>query len=460
MVERISKIQQLLAESKFVEAQKEAELILSESRSSESIELLELYFESLKSQSRPLPEELVFLLVEKLLLIKPDEAKEWLLTVSQNLSLNQQRIQLIQIRIAEIKGQTEELYQLISKYQILRFSSHIPNTPEFIIELTKKYFPNDFQLQLQSLALDLMRMDMDKAESVTKALILSCFEKNSQKGTSEKLQSIYKVLSSIENLHVLEIYKNFCSLMVNKIQSKKDYKKIIELIITFEDFKMQALVLDLLVKEGLEDVAVDYAREIRKNKLYSYIYFDKYLPDLKKYFFQRQIKQDEKKSSLLSESDLKLDKTPVVTSYDELLIDVSEEDVLLAHLLKHQEFNTTELLDVAVSFIQSEFYLAALKASELAFKSTDIVELKLRACYMKIVCLLKTGDYRAALDSSLDALNFSVTQNDILSFLYSQAEAHLRLREYVLAKGVLKKILSIDSNYRLAKERLERLNAI
>ena len=118
------------------------------------------------------------------------------------------------------------------------------------------------------------------------------------------------------------------------------------------------------------------------------------------------------------------------------------------------------MLDISVSFIQSEFYLAALQASELAFNSTEDADLKLRACYMKVVCLLKTGDYRAALDSSLDALNFSVTQNDILSFLYSQAEAHLRLKEFNLAKNVLKKILSIDSNYRLAKERLERLNAI
>ena len=77
-----------------------------------------------------------------------------------------------------------------------------------------------------------------------------------------------------------------------------------------------------------------------------------------------------------------------------------------------------------------------------------------------MTCLLKTGDCRAALDVSLEALNFSITQNDILSFLYSQAEAHLRLKEYRAAKNVLKRILAIDASYRMAKERLERLNAI
>ena len=119
MVERISKIQQLLAESKFVEAQNEAEIILSESRSSESIELLELYFFSLKSQSRPLPSELVFALIDKLLPTRPDEAQEWLRSINQDQTLSKQRTVLTQIRISEIKGKTEELYQCISQYQIL-----------------------------------------------------------------------------------------------------------------------------------------------------------------------------------------------------------------------------------------------------------------------------------------------------------------------------------------------------
>ena len=460
MVERISKIQQLLAESKFVEAQKEAEIILGESRSSESIELLELYFDSLKSQSRPLPSELVLSLIEKLLPTRPGEAQEWLRSIPQDQNVDKQRTLLIQIRISEIKGQTEALYQFISQYQILRYEAHIPNTPKIVADLSEKYFPKDFHLQLQNLALDLMRMDLLKSENTTKELIYSCFEKSWPKGTTDKLNSIFLLLSKVENPGQLEFYKNFCFLMVNKIQDKRDYKKIIELVMSFEDFKMQALVLGLFFKEGLNEEAKEYAREIRKNKEYSYIYLDKYLPDLKFYFFQRQVEEKKNSGSLLTEQDLILEKRVTDPFHEVALAEVSDEDSLLAHLLKVQEFTTTELLDLAVSFIQSEFYLAALQASEMAFNSTDVVDLKLRACYMKVVCLLKKGDYRSALDTSLDALNFSVTQNDILSFLYSQAEAHLRLKEYKSAKGVLGKILSIDSNYRQAKERLERLNAI
>lgn len=459
-MESISNIQQLMAESKFVEAQKAAELILNQSKGSETTELLELYFDSLKSQSKPLPRELVFQLIEKLLPEKTDDANEWLMQIDKEVFSDKQRMILIKIRIAELKGKTEELYHLISEYQILRYEAHEPNIPLIIQSLSKKYFPNDFHLQLQLLALDLLRMDLGTSEKLIKDLILSCFEKSSAKGTKLKLNLLYEVLQSVPALQHLELYKNFCLFISNGHIDKKDYKKIIEMIIYMEDFKFQALVLNLLVSENLDDVAIDYAQDIRKNKDYNYVYLDKYLPHLKTFFFQKPEIKIKESLPLINETDLKTDKPIIHQFYEEILAEVSEEEILLAHLLKHQNFSTIELLEIAISFMQSEFYLAAYKASDLAFASTDVAELKLKACYLKVTCLLKTGDYRAALDLSLTALNLSITQNDILSFLYSQAEAHLKLKEYKHAKNVLKKILSIDASYRMTKERLERLNAI
>jgi multidrug resistance efflux pump len=70
------------------------------------------------------------------------------------------------------------------------------------------------------------------------------------------------------------------------------------------------------------------------------------------------------------------------------------------------------------------------------------------------------GDYRAALDTAYEALTQAKTENDILSFLYAQAEAHINLHESKQAKSLLKKVLSIDKNYRLAKEKLETLDEI
>jgi hypothetical protein len=70
------------------------------------------------------------------------------------------------------------------------------------------------------------------------------------------------------------------------------------------------------------------------------------------------------------------------------------------------------------------------------------------------------NDYRAAVDTSMEALHRAKSQEDILSFLYSQAEAYIRLNLKSDARRVLKNIVAIDEKYRLAKERLEKLNEI
>lgn len=458
MVESISKVQQLLAESKFVEAQKESELALIQHEHSVTAELLELYFESLSSQSKPLPPEMLLNLVEKLLTNKPDEAHKWLSLVDERLK-NSQRVLLLQIRLAGLKGKTEDLYHFISEYQLKRFESRAPSIPEIVSISINKFFPNDFHLQLQRLALDLMRMDLVTCENLIKDLILSCFERSSPKGTREKLNALYEVLLTSESLYHLEVYKNLCYFLANGLANKKDYKKIVELVIYLEDFKFQVLVLNLLMKLNHSEIAKDYAAEIRNNKDYTYVYLDKFFPHLKPLFFNRPRKKSEEVLEK-TEIDLKVSKNNPVPVIDELMAEVSEDEVLLAHLVKMQNYSTDELLDVAVSFVQSELYHAALKASLMAIENSTTDDQKLKGYYLQVTSLLKLGDYRAALDVSLQALTISKSQNDILSFMYSQAEAHLRLKEYKAAKSVLKKIISIDSSYRLAKERLERLNAI
>ena len=459
MVESISILRQLLAESKFVEAQKETEFILNQSNGSESAELYEIYFESLKSQSKPIPEEMLLSFIEKLIPQKTDDAQRWLENISKPTSKNFQQYLLIKIRIADLKGRTEELYNLISQYQVLRFESRTPSLPSFVQNLVTKYFPHDFHIQLQRLALDMMRMDLVASESLIKQLILSCYEKSSPRGTKEKLNALYEILSASEKVYHLEVYKNFCQIMSQGISDKKEYKKVVEFIIYVEDFRFQALILNFLVNERLPEVAQDYSLSVKNNSDYSYVYFDKYFPHLKTFFFQKA-KSKEVKVAPQESIDLKVGKSYPTPIIDEMMAEVSEEEVLLSHMIKHQSYSTDELLDVAVSFVQSEFYYAALKASEMALDKTTDNNLKLKAYYLKVTSLLKTGDYRSALDSSLIALSLSTTENDVLSFMYSQAEAHLRLKEYPSAKKVLKKIISIDSEYRLAKERLDRLNAI
>lgn len=460
MVESISKIQHLLAESKFVEAQKECEVLLAGPKDQETADLIELYFESLKAQSKPVPHELVFTLLEKILPLQVDKAKEWVNHLLQEKSRDQQRLLLLEIQIAEIKGQTEELYHLISKYQLIRIEASTPLIPNFVEKLINKYFIQDFHLQLQKLVMCLMRSDLVTAEGLIISLILSCFERTSSKGSKDKLNSLYEVLKTTGNIYHLEMYRSFCSLIVDGLKEKKDYKKLIELVIYTENFKLQALLLNTLEKFALDEVAQEYANVVRQNKDYSYVYFDKYFPDLKPYFFRKAAVKALEETSTFEPVEVEKQKTPSNLWSDEEIPEVNDEEILLTQLLKHQDFQASELLDIAVSFLQSDLFRAARSASEMALELAKEDSEKLKASYLKVICLLKTGDYRSAVDVSFQALNISKTQNDVLSFLYSQAEAYLKLKEYKNARTVLKKILSIDAGYRLAKERLEKLNAL
>lgn len=463
MVDIISRIQQLMAESRYVEAQKEAEISLSETSNSNNSMLLELYFQSLLAQSRPLPSPR---LIDFLELIVPHQIEKSLNWISyfteKDLSHFKGRLLLVRIQLAEARGLTEELYRLLNEFQIYQFEKNVPFIPELIQKLIQKYFSGDFHLKLQLLALNLKRKDLVSAENLIKEMILSCIEKSSPKGTKEKLSSLVDILDSSETLYHLEVYKSFCHFMVEGVGDKKELKKVIELIIYMDDFKMQSLLLDLLHKGNLKEVAEDYANVLKNHKDYSYVYFDKFLPHLKIYFFQRSQKSAKEEVTSGETIDLKVEKfqLPIVAQPDIQDVENLDEEILLANLLRYQSFQGKELLDISVSFLQSDFPRAALKAANLALEKSADEDGILKASYLKVMCLFKLGDYRAALDVSLSALSISKTENDILSFLYSQAEAHLRLKENKQAKAVLKRIISIDSGYRLARERLERLNEI
>jgi hypothetical protein len=128
--------------------------------------------------------------------------------------------------------------------------------------------------------------------------------------------------------------------------------------------------------------------------------------------------------------------------------------------LKFQSYTPSELIELAISFLQSSFPRAAAEASSLAIKSTEDNKENLKATYLKATCLFQLADFRAVLDLALDALDRAESQDDILSFLYLQAEAYSKLGQKTNAKRALKKILSIDAKYRLTRERLERLDEI
>jgi tetratricopeptide (TPR) repeat protein len=215
-----------------------------------------------------------------------------------------------------------------------------------------------------------------------------------------------------------------------------------------------------MLKNGLEELAQDYATVVRSNTEYDFVYFEKYYPHLKSFFVQARVKP----SAILPKElnvDLTLTEKIHRTSVLSPLSDyhVAEESMII-NLFKYQDYSDNELFEIATSFIQSEMPKVAFMAVEIIINRAVNDRTFLKASYLKLTCLLLLGDNRAAVDCALGAIDRARTKDDILSFLYGEAEAYIRLGLIKDAKRVLKEIISIDSDYRLTRERLEKLDEI
>jgi len=463
MVENIFRIQQLLAEAKFVEVQQIIEQSLNQNLESQNLEsLLELYFDCLKAQKKYRPVDKLIKLIEIKIETNSEDIQKWLDQFNQT-ELQKYQFEILNLKINYYhrRGRLDDLYNSVRDFQNYLYEFRIPLVPPQIRELIQKYFPQDFHLKVQSLALDLLRMDLISAESKLKELIFNSLINQTEKEAKNKLNLIVTVLNTLPLLYQLDIYRNFCLLLMEGIKSKKDLKKIIECIIYIDEFKLQVMILKLLLKLNLEDVAASYIHVIKSNVAYDFVFLDKYFPDLKIYFVNART---QKTSEVKEESiDLTLNekKDPFLDfEVSELENELLEHENLLTKLIKVQEFESDTLLDLAVNFLQSDLNKTAIETIRLVFEKSNDRQTKLKAHYLLATAYLKSNDYRAALDCCLVAMEMAESQNDILSFLYGQAEAYLKMRDNINAKKVLEKIISIDRNYRLAKEKLEMLDAI
>lgn len=452
----------MMADSKFFEVQKLIEVQLS-LKSEARHELLKIYFDSLKAQQKNIPVDITLELSE---LESEKDQHDLVLELLKEISSDQNqkfyfRILKLKMKAAAFQGQMDLLYQLISDFYLRQFEKQVPAIPQVVSNYVAKYFQHDFNLKLKELALSLVLNDLSTSEKLTQELILSTVEKSSPKGIKAKLQSIGDILKAGQNKSYLEIYQNYCLIAANGVSEKSEYKKIVEMIIYFDDFKFQALVLNLLHQLNFKEEAKDFASAVRLNKEYNFVHFDKYFPHLKSYFVQPISRKTLKNEEEFVSPDLKLTgkvRSEIMPSHFEM--EDSDDDQSFMHLLKYQTYTTDQLCDLAVSFLQSEMPKVALRASELAMAQATDDQGFLKGSYLKLTCQLQLQDLRAALDTCLEAMTRATSRDDILSFLYGQAEIYIRLNQKKQAKNILAKIISIDSQYRLAKERLDKLNEI
>jgi hypothetical protein len=453
----------MMAEAKFYEAQNLAEVQLSLQDPSIRKELLPIYLEIIEHQNKKVSPALLLEVAENEIDSNIDLAQSLINKITTTDSEQYyRRIHMLQIKIAEKKGSLAKLYKLISGYHLKLYEARVPAQLELIQKISDKYFKHDFHIKLQELATSLLLGNLSEVEVSLNALILSCYEKATPRGRRDKFKAIKEVLASQREKNYLEIYSNFLNLNLNGIKIGQDYKRLVEMVIYFDDFKFQVLLLNLLIELGLDEVVEDYALEIKANSEYDFVYLDKYFNHLKKYFFQVPLMQEAISSPLISEQDLKLEgmAKDLEEKVPEELEEYSEEETLLVNSIKYHNYPPKTLIELSISFLQAECFHAATETAGLAMEKTSNDEEFLKACYLKLTGLFQLRDYRAVLDLSFLALEKSKNQDDILSFQYLQAETYLKLDNKVQARRILRRISEIDAEYRLTSERLKRLNEV
>jgi tetratricopeptide (TPR) repeat protein len=309
------------------------------------------------------------------------------------------------------------------------------------------------------LAINLQLSNLDLVEKNIKNIFISSFEKRNIRSRDVQIKSLGEFLEANENKAHIEIYQNFCLLWSFGLKDKKDLKKIIEMIIYFDEFKFQVMILALIDRLGIEEVAREFAVSVKSNKEYQYPYFDKYFKNLKKYFYQKPNVNEEVSS--LSQNFESIEVSKKYTNQIQFSeIDFEEEHDENYGILKHGEFGFNDVCELATAYIQSDLPRGVVKASQEAIRISVTDAEYLKASYLKLTGLMLSKDYRAAIDVCYEALEKANSENDILSFLYSKAEAHLKLGERKVAQEILVKILKINGQYRMAKERLNTLNEV
>lgn len=452
----ILSIRQMMAEENFSSAEQALEVALISALPASRPELISIYLETLIHQKKSLPDHLVNEVIHLLWESNPEVAVNIFEHSSESLKIsNDSRVLFFRMKLAEKRGHIQELHDLISDYHLHLFERSLPVVPAFVNDLVQKYFRLDFQLRLQSLALTLLRKDLKSAEGQLNHLILEAYEKSSPKILREKLTALHNVLVSQTEKGILEIYQNFLNILVHGFQDKKDFKRLAEAVIYFEDFRFDVMLMQILFTHGYDELASAYAHELAAHKNYSFVYIAKHFPQLKKFFVS--MAQPIARATSWETPDLTL----TDESNNELVLsglpERFEDEEILVHLVRNQNFSDHSLLDLAVGFLQSELPRVALAAAMVVHDRTDDKKIQLKAAYLALTSLLQSGDNRKALDLALESMKLVDTTDDLLSFLYCEAEAYLRLEMKNEARQVLKKILSIDSRYRMARERLEKL---
>lgn len=443
-----------MAEQRYIEAQQLVEQTMLMHKSDQ---LLGLYIEIhlLQDSQLPYPETVSF--------IKTIQEQDPHRSLDLLFKLNAQTVEvkLLELNLYARLGALDDLYKSISNFYLYLYERKIPRVFVEVQNLRKKYFSSDFKFELQEIALEADRGWTAELELRISRIIQECFQSYSIKNRYEKIQQLQQVIEALPFNNGSRITASLLKLYLEGVKEAKDYKKLIELVLYFEDLSMKAIVLNLLDKLELESAAASYANSLKLNADYNFILFEKYYPHLKKYFVTAR-KEVVEEIIPITEIDLTLSGLKEESHHTDLIHEVDEtnSDLDILDNLKHLEYDLSGWLNLAVGFLQSDFPKSALFCAQSVRDLARTDEDFLKGSYLATHALMKSQDYRLALDYCYEAIERSTLETDMLSFSYLEAELLIQLGEKRAARIVIGEIRKIDGDYRLSSKMQKRLDEV
>lgn len=369
------------------------------------------------------------------------------------------RLQLLEQRgmLANLKETLKAFGMFILKH---RYWPHMESFKKY----HEKYFKED---QDFIFVLILHQTQTFQFDQIEKQLILfvenQLIRSKKTPKTKDDIELLITILDQIQVKGKLDIWKSFLMLQNQSNFDEGLIKKIIEMVIYFDHFGIQLLILRSLHHFGQYEIAQSLADALKASSNYDFVMIEKYFPhDLKSYFIKKRQIESAPFLSELSPEDLKLDinyKKNKSREEEEAHL-LTEEESLIISGIKHQELSFDQSLDLMISMLQMNLPLAARAIAFKINKEPVEAELKLKLNYLLLRVYYELKDYRAGIDIALDSLSIAKSGEDILAFMYAEADFHFHLGELNQAKLIYENIISLVGNYRMAFERLKEINEI
>jgi hypothetical protein len=462
IVELIEILRQKMADSKFNEVEISAYRSLSDKHNSNRSEMLLIYLSSIKSQNKKILYPYLLEFVEKNLDTHLDHCLELInLYSSQNPNKLNLKLKIYLIKIFEKKGDIETLGKELKKLRCDLLEMNRPILNIALIEIEKKYFMKDFEFSLLNLTYAFYLGDLNSAENQILEIIKSLFESKNIKNLNSKLGLVGRLLEAQVEKKYLEIYQSYFIIRSRGITEKKDYKKIIEMMIFAKSNEFKVIILELLDFLQLEEIAKSYSSYLISEKNFKLLYVLKYFKNLKRYFMQGNLIRPEdegtrelteigpiKNSKIVPQDDMKIE--------DRLFLTIEEEKII--HELKHQDLQFEEFHSLAISFIQAGYFYAAKESAICALNLAHTNEAKISTYYLIGETYYLLGDYRATIDFMGKIRELANDKIEIIPSMYLEAESHLKLNEKKEAKSIFEKINLTNENFRQTRDRLRLLN--